>query len=67
VKAAADYEAEGYQAKTWHLATCPYTKAHIREAWQKGAWRWQEEQRRLRQREADAADGDIVTPSAHGG
>jgi len=42
---AADYEREGYEAKTWYLASCPYTQPKIRDAWQRGAWQWQQEQR----------------------
>jgi hypothetical protein len=44
-KTRADYEAEGYAAHTWRLSDCPYTKPTVRDAWQAGAWRWQEEQR----------------------
>ncbi len=44
-KTLADYEAEGYGAHTWYLASSPYTQPKIRDAWQRGAWKWQEEQR----------------------
>jgi hypothetical protein len=44
-KTMADYDAEGYAAKTWYIADCPYTQPKIRDAWQAGAWRWQQEQR----------------------
>ena len=43
-----DYEAEGYKAHTWYLAGCPYTQPKIRDAWQRGAWTWQQEQRSQR-------------------
>ena len=43
-----DYEAEGYRVHTWYLADCPYTQPKIRDAWQRGAWKWQQEQRALR-------------------
>jgi hypothetical protein len=44
-KSMADYEAEGYNAHTWYLASSPYTQPKIRDAWQRGAWKWQQEQR----------------------
>ena len=44
-KSLEDYETEGYNAHTWYLASCPYHQPKIREAWQRGAWRWQQEQR----------------------
>lgn len=44
-KTLADYEAEGYAAHTWYLASSPYRQAKIRDAWQRGAWKWQQEQR----------------------
>ncbi len=40
-----NYEAEGYAAHTWYLASCPYRQPKIRDAWQRGAWKWQQEQR----------------------
>ena len=40
-----DYEAEGYAAHTWYLASSPYRQPKIRDAWQRGAWKWQQEQR----------------------
>src|SRR5207253_11341176 len=39
-----DYETEGYNAHTWYLASSPYTQPKIRDAWQRGAWKWQQEQ-----------------------
>lgn len=50
-----DYEAEGYKAHSWYLADCPYTQPKIRDAWQRGAWKWQQEQRS--QRPAKAGRG----------
>ena len=47
-KSMADYEAEGYRAQTWYLADSPYSQPKIRDAWQRGAWKWQQEQRTLR-------------------
>ena len=47
-KSMADYEAEGYRAQTWYLADSPYSQPKIRDAWQRGAWKWQQEQRALR-------------------
>ena len=47
-KSMGDYEAEGYKAHTWYLADCPYTQSKIRDAWQRGAWKWQQEQRAQR-------------------
>ena len=47
-KSMADYEAEGYRAQTWYLADSPYSQPKIRDAWQRGAWKWQQEQRGLR-------------------
>ena len=47
-KSMEDYEAEGYKAHTWYLADSPYTQPKIRDAWQRGAWKWQQEQRSLR-------------------
>jgi hypothetical protein len=44
-KTMADYEREGYDAHTWWIADSPYTQPKIRDAWQKGAWKWMEEQR----------------------
>jgi hypothetical protein len=41
----AKYEAAGYAARTWWLASCPYADGWQRDAWQVGAWRWQQEQR----------------------
>lgn len=43
-----DYEQQGYEARTWWLSSCPYLRHNIRGAWQRGAWRWQEEQREMR-------------------
>lgn len=63
-KTRADYEAEGYAAHTWRLSDCPYTKPSVRDAWQAGAWRWQEEQRgRSPTKRSHAAklDRDIAT------
>lgn len=51
-KSVADYEAEGYAAHTWYLASCPYSQPKIRDAWQRGAWKWQEEQRGRRAKKA---------------
>ena len=45
VKSMGDYEAEGYAAHTWYLADSPYQQPKIRDAWQRGAWKWQQEQR----------------------
>jgi hypothetical protein len=50
-----DYEAEGYKARTWYVADCPYSQPKIRDAWQRGAWKWQQEQRALRPSKAVAA------------
>ena len=47
-KSMADYEAEGYKAHTWYVADAPYSQPKIRDAWQRGAWKWQQEQRALR-------------------
>ena len=44
-KSMEDYEAEGYAAHTWYLASSPYHQPKIRDAWQRGAWKWQQEQR----------------------
>jgi len=49
-----DYEAEGYKARTWYLADCPYSQPKIRDAWQRGAWKWQQEQRSLRPAKSSA-------------
>jgi hypothetical protein len=48
LKSMADYEAEGYNAHTWYVADSPYSQPKIRDAWQRGAWKWQQEQRALR-------------------
>lgn len=42
-----DYEQQGYEAATWWLVSCPYSRPHIRDAWQRGAWKWQEERREM--------------------
>ena len=47
-KSMADYEAEGYKAHTWYVADSPYSQPKIRDAWQRGAWKWQQEQRAQR-------------------
>lgn len=48
MKTQEDYELEGYRAQTWYLASCPYVRPDIRDAWQRGAWKWQQEQRKQR-------------------
>jgi hypothetical protein len=77
-KSMADYEAEGYAAHTWYLASSPYHQPKIRDAWQRGAWKWQQEQRAKKNAPAPAharmkrsvqLDRDIanVVPSWRGG
>lgn len=54
-KSMADYEAEGYKAQTWYVADAPYSQPKIRDAWQRGAWKWQQEQRALRPAKASSS------------